>query len=128
MDVLVSCYCQNLSAPFCDLDELARYYRQYRRLMTHWEQALPLQIMNVDYEAMVADPETNSRKLIEHCGLPWDQQCLAFHQNDRAVRTPSKWQVRQPMYSSSIGKWKRFESHLGHIAKRVYQHAPTTVE
>ena len=121
MDVLVSCYCQNLSAPFCDLDALAEYYLQYRRLMDHWDKVLPLSIHHVDYESTVANTEATSRQLIEHCGLSWDERCLNFHKNDRAVHTPSKWQVRQPMYSSSVGKWKRFESKLQQIADIVYQ-------
>ncbi len=119
MDVLVSCYCQNLNAPFCDLDQLVHYHRQYRRMMAHWHRVLPLKIHTVDYESLVTDPEPNSRALIEHCGLDWDQRCLEFHVNARAVHTPSKWQVRQPMYSSSIEKWRRFEPHLKHIAKQI---------
>ncbi len=120
MDVLVSSYCQNLSAPFCDLEALAKYHQQYRRLMNHWQQVLPINIHTVDYEALVTDPEPHSRKLIESCGLQWDEQCLNFHANKRAVHTPSKWQVRQPMYQSSVGKWKRFESHLQQIVNLVH--------
>jgi tetratricopeptide (TPR) repeat protein len=119
MDVLVSCYCQNLSPPFCDLDQLVHYHRQYRRMMAHWYDVLPLKIHTVDYESLVADPESNSRALIEHCGVSWDDRCLSFHKNERAVHTPSKWQVRQPMYSSSIEKWRRFEPFLGQIAKEI---------
>ncbi len=119
MDVLVSCYCQNLNAPFCDLDQLVLYHRQYRRMMAHWHSVLPLKIHTVDYESLVTDPEPNSRALIEHCGLEWDQQCLEFHANARSVHTPSKWQVRQPMYSSSIEKWRRFEPHLKQIAEQI---------
>ncbi len=121
MDVLVSCYCQNLSAPFCDLDALAKYHQQYRRLMSHWQKVLPLKIHTTDYEALVRDPEPNSRRLIEACGLDWDERCLDFHANDRAVHTPSKWQVRQPMYQTSVSKWKRFESQLSHIVELVNQ-------
>lgn len=128
MDVLVSCYCQNLSAPFCDLDALALYHQQYRRLMTHWQQVLPLEIYSTDYEALVSDPETNSRRLVESCGLDWNDSCLNFHTNDRAVHTPSKWQVRQPMYQTSIAKWKRFEAHLSPIVELVNQdYEPTSL-
>ena len=119
MDVFVSCYCQNLNAPFCDLDQLVHYHRNYRRLMAHWERVLPIKIHTNDYESLVADPETHSRELIRHCGLQWDDACLQFHSNDRAVRTPSKWQVRQPMYRSSVEKWRRFEKHLAPIAEKV---------
>ncbi|WP_182869628.1 tetratricopeptide repeat-containing sulfotransferase family protein [Rhodopirellula sp. JC639] len=120
MDVFVSCYCQNLNAPFCDLDQLAVYHRNYRRLMAHWERVLPIKIHTSDYESLVADPETQARDMIRHCGLPWDDACLQFHSNDRAVHTPSKWQVRQPMYRSSVEKWRRFEKHLAPIAEQVF--------
>lgn len=119
MDVLVSCYCQNLNAPFCDLDQLVDYHRNYRRLMAHWQHVLPLQIHTVDYESLVTDPALHSQRLVECCGLPWDARCLLFHQNERAVHTPSKWQVRQPMYASSIGAWRRFEPQLREIADRI---------
>tara|TARA_R110002049_G_scaffold285698_1_gene466762 strand:- start:176780 stop:178840 length:2061 start_codon:yes stop_codon:yes gene_type:complete len=119
MDVLVSCYCQNLNAPFCDLDQLVGYHRNYRRMMRHWEQVLPMSIHTVDYESLVVDPETESRRLIQHCGLEWNDACLAFHASDRAVHTPSKWQVRQPMYKSSMQKWRRFESQLASIADQI---------
>ncbi len=119
MDVLVSCYCQNLSAPFCDLEALIEYHGLYRRLMRHWQSVLPLPIHTVDYEELVTDPESNVRALIEHCGLPWDARCLDFQSNKRSVQTPSKWQVRQPMYSTSVAKWKRFEPQLREIAERI---------
>ena len=121
MDVLTSCYCQNLSPPFCDLQALAQYHRQYRRLMEHWNRVLPLPIHTIDYESLVTDPEANSRRLIESCGLDWNEQCLNFQANGRAVHTPSKWQVRQPMYQSSVGKWRRFESHLSQVFQWVHQ-------
>jgi hypothetical protein len=121
MDVLVSCYCQNLSAPFCDLDALVSYHREYRRLMAHWQDALPLKIHTVDYESLVTQPEPNARSMIQHCGLTWDQQCLEFHANRRAVHTPSKWQVRQPMYRSSIDRWKRFSPHLDRFWHQIDQ-------
>ena len=119
MDVLTSCYCQNLSAPFCDIDLLVHYHRNYRRLMRHWQQVLPIRIHTVDYESLVANPEQESRRLIEHCGLQWDPRCLNFQDNDRAVHTPSKWQVRQPMYSTSVEKWRRFERHLTPYAEQI---------
>ena len=119
LDVLSSCYCQNLSAPFCDLDQLVSYHRNYRRMMRHWETVLPMKIHTVDYEAMVASPETQTRELLTHCGLEWEDQCLRFHANTRAVQTPSKWQVRQPMYRSSVEKWRRFERHLAPIAAQI---------
>ncbi|NND98855.1 MAG: tetratricopeptide repeat protein [Pirellulaceae bacterium] len=121
MDVFVSSYCQNLNAPFCDLYQLVDYYHQYQHLMEHWTNVLPIKIHDVDYEQMVTDPLKHSRELIEHCGLNWEDQCLRFHQNERLVHTPSKWQVRQPMYSSSVEKWRRFEKHLIETAAKVGQ-------
>ncbi|MCA9137783.1 MAG: sulfotransferase [Planctomycetales bacterium] len=120
MDVFVSCYCQNLNAPFCDLEQLVDYHRQYRRLMAHWERVLPINIYTNDYESLVAEPEMHTRALIEHCGLKWNDDCMRFHANHRAVHTPSKWQVRQPMYQSSVEKWRRFEKHLAPIAEQVF--------
>lgn len=119
MDVLISAYCQNLSPPFCDLQAMVAYHRQYRRLMAYWEEVLPLKIHSIDYETLVTDPEPSVRAMIEHCELPWDSACLAFHSNRRSVHTPSKWQVRQPMYSTSIDRWRRFESYLSTIAQQI---------
>ncbi len=119
MDVFVSSYSQNLNAPFCDLEALVQYYHGYQRLMNHWYEVLPQRIHTVDYESLVQNPETESRKLVSHCRLEWEDRCLRFEQNERAVHTPSKWQVRQPMYSSSVDRWKRFERHLTKIAQAV---------
>ena len=119
MDVLTSCYCQNLNAPFCDLDQLVDYHRNYRRMMRHWDRVLPLRIHTIDYESMVEDPQRQTSRLLEHCGLPWNEKCMNFHANARAVHTPSKWQVRQPMYSTSVQKWRRFEKHLEPIAEQI---------
>ncbi|QDT09316.1 tetratricopeptide repeat-containing sulfotransferase family protein [Planctomycetes bacterium K23_9] len=119
MDIFVSSYCQNLNAPFCDLEQLVDYYHNYRRLMHHWQSVLPTKIHTVQYESLTADPTRHSRDLIQHCGLEWAPECLDFHKNDRAVHTPSKWQVRQPMYRSSVEKWRRYEQQLQPIAEKV---------
>ncbi|MEL6110957.1 MAG: sulfotransferase, partial [Planctomycetota bacterium] len=119
MDVLASCYCQNLSAPFCDLGQLVQYHRLYRRMMRHWERVLPMRIHTVDYESMVGNPEAETRSLLAHCGLGWEGACLEFQSNARVVQTPSKWQVRQPMYRSSVEKWRRFEKQLAPIAATI---------
>lgn len=127
LDVFVSCYCQNLNAPFCDLQILPEYEHGYRRLMGHWESALPIRIQTVDYESLVSDPEPNIRALVDACGVPWDPACLDFQNNRRAVRTPSKWQVRQPMYRSSIDRWRRFERHLTGVIRHARRLATTPV-
>jgi hypothetical protein len=120
MDVMVSCFCQNLRPPFCDWERLVHYHRHYRRQMRYWQRALPLHLHTVDYETLVAEPQTEARRLVEHCGLPWDDRCLAFHRHHRAVHTPSKWQVRQPLYRSSVGKWRRFQPQLAAVAEQVF--------
>jgi tetratricopeptide (TPR) repeat protein len=97
-----------------DLAELGRYYASYHALMAHWHRVLPAgRILDVQYEAVVADLEGQARRLIAHCGLDWDSRCLTFHQTDRPVRTASAIQVRQPIYDSSIGRWRVYEPFLG---------------
>jgi len=99
--------------PF-DFDDLAFYYRQYLRLMDHWRVSLPAdRFYEVDYEAVVADPETQSRGLVASLGLDWDPACLRPEDNKRVVRTSSAWQVRQPIYSASVERWRRYEPWLG---------------
>jgi hypothetical protein len=90
-----------------DLAELGRYYRAYRSLMDHWRKVLPEGAMiDLPYEEVVDDLEGQARRLLDHCDLPWDDAVLAFHRTDRAVRTASATQVRQPIYKSSVGRWK----------------------
>jgi tetratricopeptide (TPR) repeat protein len=95
-----------------DLVELGEYYLEYMRLMAHWDEVLPGKVLHVQYEDMVADQENQTRRLIEHCGLPWEDQVLRFYETDRAVVTASSEQVRQPIYSKSVHSWRRFEAHL----------------
>jgi len=81
--------------------------------MGHWRNALPEPILTESsYEALIADQESGSRRLIDFLGLGWEEACLDFHNNQRLVKTPSRWQVRQPIYSSSVKQWKRYEAHL----------------
>lgn len=115
IDTCLSCFFLNFGTrlPFAlDLRHLGRYYREYERLMAHWAQVLPLPIFDLDYEELTADQESASRRLIEFCGLPWDERCLRFFDSQRVVRTPSTLQVRQPMYRSAVGRWKPYEAHL----------------
>ena len=81
--------------------------------MGHWRQALPLSMLEVRYEELVANQEDWSRRLVAFCGLDWDERCLAFYENERPVYTPSFWQVRQPIYASSIGQWRHYAKYLG---------------
>lgn len=94
------------------LDDLGRYYRCYLQLMDHWDDMLPGRVLRVQYEHLVRDPETTIRSLLAHCGLTFEPACLAFHETQRAVRTASSEQVRQPIYTSGLGYWKHFERQL----------------
>lgn len=109
-DTCLSCFTKlfrSEQAYSYDLGELGRYYRAYARLMAHWRSVLPASVfLEVDYEALVADPEQQTRRLLDHCGLAWDPACLDFHETRRAVRTASAAQVRRPIYRESIGRWR----------------------
>lgn len=95
-----------------DLTELGRYYRLYQRLMAHWHRVLPGFICDVSYEALVEDQEQQTRRLLAHCGLEWDDACLSFHQSARAVKTASSMQVRRPLYKDAVRHWERYRSQL----------------
>ncbi len=123
MDVCLSCYTilfdgGNLPYSY-DLQSLGRYYVRYARLMQHWRETLPDGMLEVRYEELVADLETQVRRLLDHLDLTWDARCLDFHRNQRVVATASRAQVRRPIYSSSIGRWKRFEAHLEPLRELV---------
>jgi len=114
-DTCFSCFRNYFAGfhPFAyDLAELGRYYRLYQRLMDHWRSVAPDQLHDVCYEDLVSDPEGQIRRLLEICELDWDDQCLEFYQTERPVRTASAAQVREPMYTSSVESWRRFEDYL----------------
>jgi tetratricopeptide (TPR) repeat protein len=117
LDTCLSCFSRLFAGEqnhTYDLGELGRYYRGYRDLMAHWHRVLPPDcILDVRYEDVVADLEGQARRILAHCGLDWDPRCLAFHQTERPVRTASATQVRQPIYNSSIGRWRLYEPFLG---------------
>jgi tetratricopeptide (TPR) repeat protein len=124
MDTCLSCYFQNFNKVgnlwfTNDLEDLGRYYRNYDKLMAHWRRVLPLPIFDVQYEDLISDQETVSRRIIAHAGLEWDDSCLDFHKNKRAVTTASVWQVRQPVYKTSMHRWKRYERHLEPLKKAL---------
>jgi tetratricopeptide (TPR) repeat protein len=97
-----------------DRDDLVFYYRHYLRLMAHWRSVLPPdRLIEVDYEALVADPEPLVRRLIAACGLDWDPACLAPERNTRLVKSASIWQVRQPIYRGAVERWRRYEPWIG---------------
>jgi len=122
LDTCVSAYRQLFAQgqPFTyDLLELGEYYRQYERMMAHWERVLPGRVLRVQYEEVVADVESQVRRILEHCALPWDDACLRFHDTQRAVRTASSEQVRRPIYTDSIGAWRRYARHLGPLLETL---------
>jgi tetratricopeptide (TPR) repeat protein len=115
MDVCLSIYFQLFSNPHpyaYDLEDVAHYHRQYEHLMAHWRQEFPGRIHEIRYADLVENPEHAIRSLIEHVGVPWNNRCLEFHQSTRRVGTASQWQVRQPIYKSSVHRWRNYERHL----------------
>ena len=101
------------SMPYAlDLLDAAHWYKQYRRLMAHWTSLYGDAIHDVDYDGLVLEPRPAIERLLEHCGLPWHDGCLAFHQTRSIVMTPSAWQVRQPLYTRSSGRWQHYARHL----------------
>ena len=123
LDTCVSCYTQsfNDSRWAWGLEDLAAYCRTYDRMVDHWRAVLPLRSLEVHYEQLVQNQEPMSRQLVEFCGLKWDERCLAFHESRRPVQTASRLQVRQPMHTRSVGKWKRYEAHLQPLLEALRQ-------
>jgi hypothetical protein len=124
IDTCLSCFMHEFHKQHtynCDLASLGLYYREYERLMAHWRTALPIALFELRYEDLVADQEAVSRALIEFCGLPWDDRCLEFHRADRSVQTPSAWQVRQPIYTKSVERWRKYQRHLGPLIEVLGQ-------
>lgn len=121
LDTCLSCYFQdfaNAQAFAMDLEDLAHYYREHHRLVRHWRAVLPRDVLlEVPYSELVADQESWSRRIIEFIGLPWDPTVLEFQKTERAVLTASNWQVRQKIYSSSVGRWKNYQKFIGPLLK-----------
>lgn len=115
MDNCLSMYMQHFNVSHGynrDLATLGHYYRAYEDLMAHWRAVLPLPIHECSYEATVDDVEASARGLVSFVGLDWDPACLDYHRQEGQVRTPSQWQVRQPVYRSSVEAWRRYEKYL----------------
>ena len=116
LDTCLSCFFTSFSESLSfasDLRALGTYYLSYRRLMDRWRAILPPEmLLEVDYERLVSHSEEVVREMLEHCGLPWESACLEFHRTERGIRTPSRWQVRQPIYPHSVGRWRNYERHL----------------
>lgn len=116
LDVCTSIFNQNFTTGneyAFDLASIGNYYKNYERMMAHWEQVLPGKITSIDYEEIVEDPDRASQRIIQAAGLPWHPDCEHFQTAETSVRTASRWQVRQPVYKTSQGRWKHYEKHLG---------------
>lgn len=112
-DNCLSCFVEAFDDDYdftANLSHLGHFYRQHEKLMTHWQEVTNVHLRT--YETVTSDFEATTRALVEACALEWDEACLAYHETQTNVRTPSKWQVRQPIYTSSVGRWQRYESHL----------------
>lgn len=120
-DVALSCWMTNFRKLdwAYDPEHIASHFQQYQRLMRHWRKVLPLPVLDVVYEEMVADLEGVARRMVAWVGLEWEPACLAFHQTSRPVRTASVTQVRQPIYTRSAGRWKKYEKVLGDLFTRL---------
>jgi len=128
LDLCFSCYFSNLSPlthPYTtDLRNLGHYYRQYMRLMEHWRSLPQVNMLEIDYEAVVADLEGMSRRIIEFMDLDWDEKCLRFHEAKRDVATLSYDQVNKPIYKSAVARYKRYDKHLGPLKEALGDRLP----
>jgi tetratricopeptide (TPR) repeat protein len=119
-DVCLSCYFHHFTEGHLYAYDLADCWArasEIDRLATHWLRVLPLEMLAIDYEKLVSNPEGESRRLIEFLGLDWEPACLDFHLTERPVLTASAWQVRQPLYTSSVGRWRHYQRHLAPLLK-----------
>lgn len=96
-----------------DMLDLAHYYQEYDSMIKHWHEVLPGKVLDVHYEETVTDLEGQVRRILKHCDLPFEESCVRFHETERAVKTASSEQVRQPIYTGALGKWRHYEKHLG---------------
>lgn len=121
-DVCLSCFVEDFNTAHSfasDPIHFASYYRDYCRLMAHWRQVLPIPIFDLRYEDLVGDFEPTARQLLDFVDCEWDAACLSYYKHDRAVTTPSRWQVRQPIYTSSIGRWRQYSEYLTPVLQEL---------
>jgi tetratricopeptide (TPR) repeat protein len=120
-DVALSCWMAHFAQVrwACDADHIASRIHEYQRVMNHWRWVLPVPVFEVDYEAMVADPERVARELVAWCDLEWHPGCLEFYKTRRPVRTTSVAQVRRPIHNNSVGRWKNYESSLAPLFAKL---------
>ena len=122
VDVCMSIFLRNFNDSHWytnDLATLGKFYKLYEEQVAHWKAVCGLRWYENKYEQLVADPEPNIRRMIDFLGLPWDEKCLSHTETERSVRTFSKWQVRQPIYRSSVEKWRRYAPYIGPLLKEL---------
>jgi hypothetical protein len=125
LDSCLSLYRQLFSVTFSyynfayDLADIGRYYVLFDRLMAHWRRLLPGKVLEVGYEALVQDQERETRRLLEFCALPFEPACLDFQDNSAPVATASSVQVREPLYQTSVGRWRRYAAHLEPLIEQL---------
>ena len=128
VDTCLSCYSKLFTAEQAfayDLTELGRFHRAYQEMTTHWRKVLPAEtFIEIEYEAVVADVEGETRRLLDRLGLPWDEACLRFFENNRPIKTASVNQARKPVYKSSAGRWRAHAAHLGPLLQSLGIEAP----
>lgn len=108
------------SLDFADsIDTTVEFYKAYQTMMEHWDSVLPGVVYHSHYEALIGDFESQARKLIDHCGLPWNDDCLRFYENKREVKTASVLQVRQPIYTSAVARWRRYEPYIQDLISKI---------
>ncbi len=108
-----------------NMKEMGEYYAEYMELLDHWNKVFPEKILNIEYESIVADIETEAKKVIEFIGLEWDENCLKFYEAKKSVRTASASQVRQPIYNKAVDRWRRYENHLSPLIESLGKYAPS---
>jgi tetratricopeptide (TPR) repeat protein len=120
LDTCLSCFFQNFTRGqdySFNLNQLGHFYNDYCRLMEHWQMLYPDRILALAYESLIENQASESRRLIDFCGLEWEDNCLEFHKTKRTVKTASFMQIRQPIYKSSKGRWQNYRNHIGPLAQ-----------
>ncbi len=129
LDTCLSCFVQRFAAhtmPYADnLTHLGQRYGLYCGLMTHWRDTLSIPMLEIEYEQLLADQEGQTRRLLDYCGLPWDETCLRYYQARRKVLTLSREQVNRPLYHSSMHRYRHYEKHLGPLMEALREHDVT---
>ena len=122
-DVAVSCWLTGYAFLWTkDWNHIAQRFAVYQRILSHWRTTKPLDWLEFSYEDLVSDVEANARRLIDFLGLKWDPSCLDFHSTRRVIRTPSMLQVRHPIHSDSVGRWRKYEPSLAPLFRALEQH------